>query len=346
MRAITLCISAAFAVMTCFVSPALAEDCKPLARVTQVPMTRDADGGRPLIPVEINGQTRLMMFDSGGVLNFLSPSTVKALSLPTKSSTFEVIGVSGNVASDASGKDENVVTHLATADTMSIGRMRWQHVDFFVNRDDGSAAPDGPRKEVGIIGPTLLKDYDVDIDFGNNTFSVMSADHCEGRVIYWQAPAVAVLDAWLYDNWHLNVPVTLDGKRFNGILDTGSTDTSLMEDRAERDLKIKLGSADAPAVGEMHGREGAGVYKHRFGSLSFDGIAVSNPEIYLIPDLTTRKLSNGPAVGSHFSNQDPRNFPDMLIGMDILKHFHMYIAYKESKVYITPATEPSAPAKP
>jgi hypothetical protein len=31
----------------------------------------------------------------------------------------------------------------------------------------------------------------------------------------------------------------------------------------------------------------------------------------------------------------------MLIGMDILSHLHLYIAYKERKLYITPASTPT-----
>ncbi len=37
----------------------------------------------------------------------------------------------------------------------------------------------------------------------------------------------------------------------------------------------------------------------------------------------------------------------MLLGMNILRHFHIYIAYKENRVYITPASpSAAAPASP
>ena len=32
----------------------------------------------------------------------------------------------------------------------------------------------------------------------------------------------------------------------------------------------------------------------------------------------------------------------MLIGMNVLRHLHIYIAYKEQKIYITPAGAPAA----
>ena len=34
----------------------------------------------------------------------------------------------------------------------------------------------------------------------------------------------------------------------------------------------------------------------------------------------------------------------MLIGMNVLRHFHLYIAYKEERLYITPAGAVSAVA--
>jgi hypothetical protein len=39
---------------------------------------------------------------------------------------------------------------------------------------------------------------------------------------------------------------------------------------------------------------------------------------------------------------------DITLGMNILHRFHLYIAYKEKKLYITPATAPvpSAPVAP
>jgi hypothetical protein len=35
---------------------------------------------------------------------------------------------------------------------------------------------------------------------------------------------------------------------------------------------------------------------------------------------------------------------DMLLGMDILHHLHVYIAYKEEKLYLTAAVPPAASA--
>jgi hypothetical protein len=36
----------------------------------------------------------------------------------------------------------------------------------------------------------------------------------------------------------------------------------------------------------------------------------------------------------------------MILGMDILHHLHLYIAYKEKKLYITPASAPAPAVQP
>jgi hypothetical protein len=50
---------------------------------------------------------------------------------------------------------------------------------------------------------------------------------------------------------------------------------------------------------------------------------VSYPDIVLIPDRESKVGASG---------------PKMLLGMNVLRHLHLYIAYGEHKLYVTPAT--------
>ena len=67
---------------------------------------------------------------------------------------------------------------------------------------------------------------------------------------------------------------------------------------------------------------------------------MTNPAIILMPDLVTQRL---PArrTGS-LTREADRGLPDLILGMSVLGKTHMYVAYKEKKVYIT-AAEPPAP---
>jgi hypothetical protein len=103
-----------------------------------------------------------------------------------------------------------------------------------------------------------------------------------------------------------------------------------------------MGSADTPYSGDLFGKPGVSIYKHRFKSLDFDGIAVGNLEVTILPDLLKDKYQQGPALGTRLGDSSQTSdYTDMLIGMNVLRHLHIYIAYKEKKLYITPAGAPT-----
>jgi hypothetical protein len=61
-------------------------------------------------------------------------------------------------------------------------------------------------------------------------------------------------------------------------------------------------------------------YRYPFKLLTLAGVAVPNPNVQLLP----------PAL---FSN----DMPPLVLGIDTLRLFHVYIAYDEEKVYLAPA---------
>ena len=214
--------------------------------------------------------------------------------------------------------------------------------EYFVIASDGETFGDDERI-AGLLAPDILKHYDVSIDFGASTLSLLSQDHCPGKVIYWQASAVAVVPMVLLASAHIVVPVKLDGQPITAIVDTGATNTTLKLPTAESQFGLKLGSPDAPSSGHLEGLPSATTYSHKFKSLEFEGIAVNNLTIEIIPDRVGDIIANANAAPTGTRIADRRTGearPDMLIGMDVLRHLHLYIAYKEEKLYITPAGEP------
>jgi hypothetical protein len=88
------------------------------------------------------------------------------------------------------------------------------------------------------------------------------------------------------------------------------------------------------------------VYPRQFANLSFEGVTVANPVIFVRPLV----YGGGPGVdqpgddlrlGSRAEHKDDiitRLAPDLRLGMDVLRHLHIYVATAESKLYITEAT--------
>src|ERR1700712_17272 len=124
----------------------------------------------------------------------------------------------------------------------------------------------------GILAPDILRNFDVDIDYGTHKMNLISPDHCQGKVIYWQASAVAAIPMTVQDNGHIVIPVTLDGHLTYAMLDTGAAGTTLIQSDAQSVYGLKLGDADTPKAGDLQDSPGVAIYTHVFDSLGFEGI--------------------------------------------------------------------------
>jgi predicted aspartyl protease len=301
---------------------AATDDCKPLTLITTVDLLRRDGDPHVYVPVTINGKPKLMLLDTGGWNSEVTSQAAADLGLPYVSIRYSEVNLSGEESHQA-----------ASVESFTVGQLTTKSVEFFVS-PERYLFHDEPDY-AGILAPNMLKNYDVDIDFGGNKLSLLSPDHCDGKVIYWPTSTVAVVPMRVLHSGHILVPVKLDGKDVNAILDTGTSTTTLMLPVAEDEFGLKMGSADTPKAYEMPDKPGATTYEHKFASLNFGGVSVSNLSVAILPDFLRNK-SGGPQFGSRLDvNSTHEQVPDMLIGMNVLRHLHVYIAYREQKLYIT-----------
>jgi hypothetical protein len=119
----------------------------------------------------------------------------------------------------------------------------------------------------------------------------------------------------------------------------------------------------------------APVYRHKFSSLTMGHVGIKNLELLITPDVWGRNndapryffytprafgknvwnLLDMAAVGNdrYFMSKDPRfvstfsnarrDVPDMVLGMDVLRHLHIYLSLKENRMYFSAGAAPSAP---
>jgi predicted aspartyl protease len=102
-------------------------------------------------------------------------------------------------------------------------------------------------------------------------------------------------------------------------LDTGSMD-SVMSLKLAKSLGIAEDSPNLKVRRISGSRNQFRTYNYPFKELDMDGIAVTNPHITVMSDAMLPGMAD-----------------DMILGMGILRQLHLYIAYKEEKLYITPA---------
>jgi len=308
---------------------AQADECPPLAIVGQADLTAAPDGLSYYVPMEIAGVNKLMLLDTGSAQSVISPKTAAELGLKLKRSNIRLYSVTGSY-SDV----------MATA-PIAIGALKASSFDFMLA--PANMVDDDPQIG-GILGADILSQFDVSVDFARRKLDIISQKHCDGRVTYWKERPVAVIPFELLKSGHIVLPVELEGRTIKAILDTGASNSTLRRIVAENEFGLKLGSADAPAAGDLNGEAGSMVWRHSFKTLTFEGIAVFNPLFVIIPDRAKNHFDDK-ELGSLISHPDEQAEPDILLGMNVLRRLHLYIAYKEKKLYISPAA-PTEASKP
>jgi len=232
--------------------------------------------------------------------------------------------VTGNVSRDIAGVKELI-----------IADMRGKDMELPISTGGPGA---------GLVGLDHLANLDLDIDFGTDKLSIFSPDHCEGQVVYWTNPAsVGIVPMQVGRDFHIRVPVTLDGHAERAIIDTGATYTTFDVREEERVFNLDLGAPNTPERGDLNGDPSLKTYAHRFQTLSFGDVTVRNPEIFIIPHAEGRKADRSVLVGDRTKSEKDRvTVPDMIIGMNVLRKLHIYLAFKEQKMYVSPASAPEA----
>lgn len=307
--------------------PALAaQRCGPLAIVDSLDL-KVLPSGRPATIVKIADTPRTMLVDTGGYISGVSQTTAKDLNLP------QTRTLQGTRAVNGATTDM-----LARLPTIEIGRrLRQENALYYVLANSSDEFD-------GILGGEFLKQYDSDFDFGAQRLNLFSIDHCPGKGVYWQAPTVAVVPFGLDQSNHIKFRMELDGKRLNAILDTGASDTVLNLTIARRTFDVDVNAPGVEKVGEITGGYTANYYQRRFKTISFGGVTVLNPMLTMLPDMVGGNTVV-PITG-YIRNTD-EGLPDIILGMNLLSKLHLYIAYKERKLYITDVGPyPLAPQAP
>jgi predicted aspartyl protease len=304
---------------------ACAAECSPLQIENSIKMVPLNRSNRFLVPITLNGVEKKFLFDTAGALSTISQSAVKELNLPAYHSRYRLSNTRGQDSWDF------VQVHDVSLGNAKSNGVQLQIVDKF-------GPPGGPEPYDGTLASGIFLHDDFDLDFGAERLNFFSPDHCDGKVIYWPHQVLSVIPI-KEEQGHLDIPVTLDGHPMRAVINTAAPNTSLRLNRAREILNF---SPDAPTTGNApKDNPEKQIYPRRFASLSFDGVTVQNPLIIIQPLEYGGGKDDDTVVGSRAEHKDDqlnRLSADMVIGMDILRHLHIYVASRESKLYVTEAT--------
>jgi predicted aspartyl protease len=277
------------------------QDCK-LHRIASFPMT--VKGGHVLVPVSVNGQEKMFVVDTGGYATSITQNAAATLNLPARRTH-------SHVGRDIGGKYED---SYVIASTFELGHMQAKDFDLLVMSASDTAD--------GLLAPDLLRNFDVEFDFEAMTLNLFRPHPCQDRAVYWTDKYIA-LPITAAQVVHVRVPVTLEGKDMRAILDTGAPVSTMSLLSAGHFFGVSMTSPGLTPDGAMRGVSGGQVptYAYPFKTLAMGGVAVANPRILLTDS----------------DNFLGTNDASLLLGLDIMRHLHMYFAYHESMLYLSAA---------
>ena len=298
MSRLPLCLAVLAALLT--LRPALAgEPCVP-TRAASMAMSTDDSGG-VYVPMTIGTRKVNLLIDTGGIDSMLTVATVQSFNLPVGRVRGVRVTMFGGVP----------IEYLTEASNINLGGLFALKKQFLVLPN---VMPPGID---GTLAPDVLRAYDDDFDFANSKFNLYLPNDCTAAdVVYWTKSGYSALDIQLDDSGQVMMQVTLDGQKFRAHIDTGSSRSVLGLDEARNLFHFDM---DSPLLKPLDEKGVGHSYKFPFKTLNFGGTIVNDPDIVLVPERDS-------------------GMTGALIGMGVLRQLHIYIAYQQQKMYISPAT--------
>lgn len=279
-----------------------------LQRVASLDM-ETLPSGKVAIPVSLNDRQSMFEIDTGSIYSSITSEAASELGLQEKAAG------RGQIFMNGVGNGT-----FAYLNSFSLGPLRSKERVPLLT----SPSQLVPASVSGLLGSDVMSAYDVELDFFHGKFNLFLHKSCASAV-YWTRDAYASPAMKLDRGHHVIVDALLDGKPVTVLLDTGAPG-SVMSLEAARDL---FGwSKDDSRIAllktkTLNGGTDTPFFSFPFSALAFDGVTVENPKIQLIPQENFDRHGRGDA--------------QIILGTSVLRQLHLYLAYDERRLYLTPA---------
>jgi predicted aspartyl protease len=282
---------------------AQADECR-LLRITSVDMSISV-ASHITVPMTVGGQEVTLAIDTGGINSMLDQSVVDSLGLHAETFNNVRITMFGGRRID----------HYVVAHDISFGGLKARDMTFLVMPDGGLTGD-----IQGLLAPDVMRAYDDDFDFANMKFSLFDPSHCDGSLVYWTKEDSSEIPFRIDDSGHIGFPVMLDGQEIHVNLDTGASTSVIDLETAERLFNF---TESDPRLVKLGRTKTGYTYRFPFKTLTFGGVTVQNPQLVLVSSEDSH-IHAGGLQG--------------LIGIGILRELHMYVSYRQRKLFVTAAS--------
>lgn len=258
--------------------------------------------GVPIVTAVVNGQPATMLVDTGADITVMTPAAAVRLGLAReRRADMALAGVSGMMPGAGA-----LARSFALGDAVLPDRI-------MVVGPLVLPAVDGQPID-GLLGTSLLSEYDIDLDLPSERMTLYRARPCPGAVPAWSGAFTQV--AMAGSSWRrLYVPLQLDGTALASLLDTGTSITTV-----SRRAALAMGATEdelarAPAVVSASGAPGGFASRvRRFRELRVGADTRRGP-ILLVGEL-------------------PVSAGDALLGGDYLTTRRLWLSFANGEVFV------------
>jgi hypothetical protein len=330
---------------------AAAEACKPrVLHSLQLATLRDSRAG---LPVMFGATPGLLVIDSAGVTQSASEANRKSVPVSggaegftsartsyagiagtLSAKTVDALGLTANetgvrYTGAASGKRERKVS----VRDFAIQGLSPFATEFLLAESEGRVADFAGTFSINSFSEFS---FDLDLDFPGRTVQFRSREACGGPPADWPAASIASVRFTLDGNGFFKLPVIVDGKTMQAILDTGSVGTTLDFGYAAQAFRVK--DTDPTLTPITQTADGRAVYSRPFTSIGFEGVTVADPTLILIPGIRGR--SEGAPTGSRVDREKRGTLPPLVLGMSVLRQMRVYFDFVDKIIHFARSEAP------
>jgi predicted aspartyl protease len=256
--------------------------------------------GHVVVDAAVNDHPLRFAVDTGGVFSAISRPAVQALGIRPApiSQRFDIRDVGGAE-----------ITDYARIKYLTLAQFRSENLTLMIS---GMA-----QGEDGVLAPDLLRNFDIELDFANQTMNLFKQPRCDDHVVYWTDDFVK-LPMEITEQGHIRIPVLVNGTTVKATVDTGAPHT-LIGDNA---VKAIIGDG-SQAMKTVSLSGGGG------GRVIGVGVTPDSVTIGKFKWLSPTLISASAKTGWH------KDGSEMLLGLDFLHDLHLFIDYQGQALYVS-----------
>ena len=261
----------------------------------------------PIVTLSANGLPVTLLLDTGAESTILTPAVAQRIGAQRPRVEFQrqLRGIAGSLQSSE-----------AELRSFTLGRVAipWRRVR--VAPVNVASVFSGPLD--GVLGADTLSSFDVDLDLPGHRMVLYRKQTCQDAAPAWAEP-YARISAGRSRGSQLFFPVTLDGRRTDAFIDSGSQFT-VLSTRAALALGVTATELARDRMITVRGAAGEQLAArvHRFSQLEIGAETIRHPEIVV----TDVRLSDA----------------DLVMGIDFLKSRRLWLSYGSQQIFLSRRT--------